>query len=215
LGSLILFVHIVVVAFLVEHLGLVVLLILLVLDVVLVREVPTFLLLVLAIISVVLEIDLVTELLLVGLFWDKGVHLNLQSCLQSCCFGAGPGVLHLELIDGLNQNLLAPFRLDFVVVHVLETVDNFLHELDNVPLRHNIEAFLNYIIAVISLHDLMELLRVAELLDDLILNMAWSPVDALLNELGAKLILREIDEVTFDVLENLFADLVVELLQNF
>jgi hypothetical protein len=61
----------------------------------------------------------------------------------------------------------------------------------------------------------MELLRVAELLDDLILNMAWSPVDALLNELGAELILREIDEVTFDVLENLFADLVVELLQNF
>ena len=61
----------------------------------------------------------------------------------------------------------------------------------------------------------MELLRVAELLDDLILNMAWGPVDALLNELGAKLILRQIDEVTFDVLENLFADLVVELFQNF
>lgn len=212
---MILFVHIVVVAFLVEHLGLVVLLILLVLDVVLVREVATFLLLVLTIISVVLEIDLVTELLLVGLFWDKGAHLNLQSFLQSFCLVAGPRVLHLELVDGLNQNLLAPFRLDFVVVHVLETVDNFLHELDNVLLRHNIEAFLNYIIAVISLHDLMELLRVAELLDDLILNMAWGPVDALLNELGAKLILRQIDEVTFDVLENLFANLVVELFQNF
>lgn len=45
--------------------------------------------------------------------------------------------------------------------------------------------------------------------------MAWSPVDAFLNELGAKLILREVDEVTFDILENLLANLIVELFQNF
>lgn len=146
------------VAFFVGHFGLVVLLILLVLDIVL-GVVATFLLLILlTIINVVFGIDLVNELLLVGLFGNKRIHLNLQSLLQSICLVAGLRVLHFELIDGLNQNLLAPFLLDFVVVHVLQTVYNFLHKFNNILIRHNIEAFLNDIIAVVSLDDLMELL---------------------------------------------------------
>lgn len=186
--SLILFVH--VVAFLVEHFGLVVLLVLLVLDVVFVREVPTFLVLVLTFISFVFQIALVTELLFVGLFGHKGVHLDLEVLLESLCLVGGGRVLHLELIDGLNQNLLAPFLLDLVVVHVFQAVDDFFNELDYVVLLHYVQAFLDDIIAVISLHDLVELLRVAELLDNFILNMAWSPVDAFLNEFGAELVLR-------------------------
>lgn len=211
---MILFVHIVIGAFFVKHFSLVVLLILLVLDVIL-GEVATFLLLVLTIISAVFLIDLVNEILIVGLFWNKDVHLYLQSIFESLCVVAGLRVLHFELIDSVNQYLLAPFLLDFLVIHVLETIDNLLDEFNNVLFRHNIEAFLNDIIAVISLDDLMELRRVAELLDNFVLYMAWSPVDAFLNELGAKLILRENDKVTFNVLENLFANLVVKLFQNF
>lgn len=192
LVSLILFVHIV--AFLVKHFGMVELLILLVLGVVL-GEVPTLLLLVLTIISVFLQIDLLTELLLVGLFrWDNGVHffhLSLQGFIEFFYgFFVAIGVLPLELADRLRHYDRAPFLLEFLIIDVLQAHNDFLQEFLNVLIRHNFEAFLDNIIAEIALDDLMKLRRVAELLDDFILNMGWSPVDAFLNELGAKFILR-------------------------
>lgn len=103
---------------------------------------------------------------------------------------AGRKALHSELLDGLHQNLAAPFALDFVFVDVPETVDNFAQKFDNIILWLNFEAFLDNIIAVIPLDDFVEILSVAELLDNFILNVAWSPVDAFFNELGAELILR-------------------------
>jgi len=100
--------------------------------------------------------------------------------------------LILNLLDIVDEDLLAPLNLNFVISDFLKGDNDWLDEVISLLLCLTILSnwVLKNEISELALNNSMQVLRLTKLLNNFVLDIDWSFIDTHFNELGWEFVLR-------------------------